>query len=215
MQRIFLERFSIEGTPDGIKNGKEECAYYRVAGGLLPAPSPLRTGQDSFPSHGSGPSEANPCIRMTRQLKLSITFAIHIDSQNPIRWRAHGSHNVASFAFPPEIGSVSFLETKHPIGVCIFTGRVMSSFGSQPLSTPLQYGLRFFHHLYTYPQQHAFRLACPGVEGMRLSRSTYLTTNTLGPLYLPVGISPASELLQSLRTTHLPFGSSLSTPLAC
>jgi len=129
--------------------------------GLLPAPSPLRTGHDSFPSHGSSPSKANPCIRMTRQLKISITFAIHTDSQNPFRWRAHGSHNVASFAFPPKIGSDSFLATKHPMDVCTLTGRVMSSFGFQPVSTPLQDGLRFFHHLSSYPQQHALRLACP------------------------------------------------------
>ena len=129
--------------------------------GLLPAPSPLRTGHDSFPSHGSSPSKANLCIEVTRQLKISITFAINTDSQNPFRWRAHGSNNVASFAFPPKIGSASFLATKHPMDVCTLTGRIMSSRGSQSVSTPLQDGLRFFHHLTSYPQQHALRLACP------------------------------------------------------
>jgi hypothetical protein len=34
--------------------------------GLLPTPSPLRTGHDSFPSHGSSPSKANPCYEVTR-----------------------------------------------------------------------------------------------------------------------------------------------------
>jgi len=129
--------------------------------GPLLAPSPLRTGHDSFPSHSSSPSKANLGIEVTRRLKIPITFAIHTDSQNPFRWRAHGSHNVASFAFPPKIGSISFLATKHPIDVCTLTGRVMSSLGSQPISTPLQDGLRFFHHLAPYLLQHALRLACP------------------------------------------------------
>ncbi len=118
--------------------------------GLLPAPSPLRTVRDSFPSHSSSPSKASLGIEATRRLKIPITFAIHTDSQNPFRWRAHGSHNVASFAFPSKIGSASFLATKHPTDVCTLTGRVMSSFSSQPVSTPLQDGLRFFRPLSSY-----------------------------------------------------------------
>jgi hypothetical protein len=117
--------------------------------------------RDSFPSHSSSPSKASLGIEATRRLKLSITFAIHTDSQNPFRWRAHGSHNVASFAFPPKIGSTSFLATKHPTDVCTLTSRVMSSLGPQPISTPLQDGLRFFHHLSPHLLQHALRLACP------------------------------------------------------
>jgi hypothetical protein len=31
MQRVILKRFSIEKTPDGVKNGKEECAYFRIS----------------------------------------------------------------------------------------------------------------------------------------------------------------------------------------
>ena len=129
--------------------------------GLLPAPSPLRTVRDSFPSHSSSPSKANLGIEVTRRLKIPITFSIHTDSQNPFRWRAHGSHNEASFAFPPKIGSTSFLATKHPMDVCTLTGKVMSSLGSQPVSTPLQDGLRFFRHLSPHLLQHALRLACP------------------------------------------------------
>ena len=125
------------------------------------APSPLRTVRDRLPSYGSSPSKANLGIEVTQRLKISITSAIHTDSQNPFRWRAHGSHNVASFAFPPKIGSISFLATKHPMDVCTLTGRVMSSLGSQPVSTPLQDDLRFFHHLSPYLLQHALRLACP------------------------------------------------------
>jgi hypothetical protein len=62
--------------------------------------------------------------------------------------------------------------------VCTLAGRVMS----QPVSTPLQNGLCFFHLLSPYLPQHALRLACPKGEAMGLPRSTYLTTDTLGPL---------------------------------
>jgi len=85
--------------------------------------------------------------------------------------------------------------------VCSLTGRVMS----QPVSTPLQDGLRFFHLLAPYLPQHALRLACHKGEGMGLPRSTYLTANTLGPLTLPVGVLPVSDVQQPIRTTHLPF----------
>ena len=95
-------------------------------GTLLP-PSPLRTVRDRLPSYGSSPSKANLGIEVTQRLKISITSAIHTDSQNPFRGRAHGSHNVASFAFPPKIGSTSFLATKHPMDVCTLTGRIMLS----------------------------------------------------------------------------------------
>jgi hypothetical protein len=63
----------------------------------------------------------------------------------------------------------------------------------QPVSTPLQSSIRFFRHLPPYLQQHALRLACPKGEGMELSRSAYSTSNTLGPLCLPVGVLPVSD----------------------
>jgi hypothetical protein len=31
MQRIILKRFSIWKIPDGVKNGKEECAYFDIS----------------------------------------------------------------------------------------------------------------------------------------------------------------------------------------
>ena len=64
---------------------------------------------------------------------------------------------MTSLAFPPKIGSTSFLATKHPMDVGSLTGRVMS----QPVSIPLQDGFRFFHHLTPHLPQHALRLACP------------------------------------------------------
>ena len=68
-----------------------------------------------------------------------------------------------------------------------------SQIGPQSVSTPLQDGIRFFRHLAPYLPQHALRLACPKGEGMGLPRSAYLTTDTLGPLYLPVGVLPVSD----------------------
>ena len=52
-------------------------------------------------------------------------------------------------------------------------------------------------------------------EAMGLPRSAYLKTDTLGPLCLPAEVLPVSDVLQALRTTRLPFGSSLTAPLAC
>jgi hypothetical protein len=50
---------------------------------------------------------------------------------------------------------------------------------------------------------------------MGLPRSTYLTADTLGPLCLPAGVLPVSDVHKILRTTRLPFGPSLTAPLAC
>ena len=145
-------------------------------------------------------------------MKISITFAICTDSQNPFRWRAHGSHNVASFAFPPKIGSTSFFATKHPMDVCTLAGRVMS----QPISTPLQDGLRFFHHFSPYLPQHALRLACP-----RGQRHEVATFHIFDNGYLRSTLSAGGNLARvgRLQITSEPptylFGSSLTAPLAC
>jgi hypothetical protein len=74
--------------------------------------------------------------------------------------------------------SADYLAKKHPMDVSSLAGRVMS----QPVSTPLQNGLGFFHHLTPYLPQHALRLACHKGEGTELPRSAYLTADTLGPL---------------------------------
>ena len=55
-----------------------------------------------------------------------------------------------------------------------------------------------------YRHQHALRLACPKGDGMGLPRSTYSTTNTLGPLSLPMGICPCRTTeYTSEPPTHL------------
>ena len=52
-------------------------------------------------------------------------------------------------------------------------------------------------------------------EGMGLPRSTYLTTDTLGLLYLPTGILPVSDDLKASEPPAYLFGPSLTAPLAC
>ncbi len=45
---------------------------------------------------------------------------------------------------------------------------------SQPISPPLQRGIRFLQHHDPDLQQHALQLACPEGEGPGVPRSTFL-----------------------------------------
>ena len=85
--------------------------------------------------------------------------------------------------------STDYLATKHPTDVCTITGRVMSSFGSQPVSTPLQDGLRFSHHLSPYLLQHALRLACP-----RGRRHEVITFHVIDNEYLRSTLSAGGNI---------------------
>ena len=75
--------------------------------------------------------------------------------------------------------------------VSSLTGQVMS----QPVSTPLQDGLGFFHHLTPYLPQHALRLACPkgrshGVTTFHVSERRYVrSTLSAGGSIAHVGCS--------------------------
>ncbi len=127
------------------------------------------------------------------------------------------AHICGLICFPPKIGSASFLATKHPTDVCTLTGRVMSSLGSQPVSTPLQDDLRFFHHLSPYLPQHALRLACPkgrrpGVTTFHVSDSKYLrSTLSAGGSVARVGCSesppshPLTILVQASQLLWLVY----------
>ena len=218
----------------------------------MPAPSPLRTVHDSFPSYGSSPSKASLYIKETQSFcylgwlcffplvgnnpSYCKKFRIKRVSQKPLeRFRqpkfffSNGlcdTHlqllHLSSNLLPINGFSVEFLVGRrmdfienphllfflkkfyrlsrneapdgylHPCG----SGDVSQMIESQPVSTPLQDSIRFFRHLPPYPQQYALRLTCPKGEGMRFQRSAYSTTDTLGPLYLPVGILPVSDGMQ-------------------
>ena len=100
---------------------------------------------------------------------------------------------------------------KHPMDVSSLAGRVMS----QPVSTPLQSGLGFFHHLTPCLPQHALRLACPkgrrhGVTTFHVSDNRYLrSTLSTGGNVARVGRSqihpnhPLTFLVQALQLLWL------------
>jgi hypothetical protein len=107
--------------------------------------------------------------------------------------------------------SADYLAKKHPMDVSSLAGRVMS----QPVSTPLQNGLGFFHHLTPYLPQHALRLACPrgrrhGVTTFRVFDSRYLrSTFSAGGSFARVGHSathpnhPLTVLVQACQLLWL------------
>ena len=99
--------------------------------------------------------------------------------------------------------------------VSSFTGRVISRLNLSTRIHPITGWPSLLPSSHPIPPTACLTVSLPEGEGMGLPRSTYLTANTLGPLFLPVGILSVPDVLQSLRTTHLPFGSSLTAPLAC
>ena len=72
-----------------------------------------------------------------------------------------------SFAFLSENDSFYVLVTRHLPDFSVFTDPVTF----QPVSLPLQQGIRFIWHHTPDLQQHALRLTCPEVEGTGLPRS--------------------------------------------
>ena len=90
--------------------------------------------------------------------------------------------------------------------VSSLTGRVMSSLRLSTRIHPITEWPWLLPSSLPIPPTACLTVSLPqGGEGMGLPRSAYLTTNTLGPLSLPVGILPVSDVHQPLRTTHLPF----------
>ena len=146
---------------------------------------------------------------------MPITFAIHTGSQNPFGEGRMAHLKVASFAFPSKIGSTSFLATKHPMDVSPLTDQVMLDLKPSTRIHPITVWPSLLPSSLPIPPTACLTVSLPKGEGMGLSRSTYPTTNTLGPLCLPVGLLPASDVHRPIRTTHLPFGPSLTAPLAC
>jgi hypothetical protein len=109
-------------------------------------------------------------------------------------WRT----SVASFAFPSKTGSTDFHATKHPTDACPLSGRVM-------YLILLSFNLYLPH----YRTALASSVICPHTsnsmpyglpaskgEGMGLARSADLTTDTLGPLSLPVGVYPGRTVFK-------------------
>ena len=120
----------------------------------------------------------------------------------------HAAFTLQLRARPP--GILTFMD------VCSLTGQVILSRGSQPVSTPLQDGLGFFHHPTPYLPQPALRLACPkgrrhGVTAFRVSDSKYLRSTLL----CRWGCCPCRTFSNPSEPPTYRFGSSLTAPLAC
>ena len=113
------------------------------ARGLRPS-SPLRTVRDSFPSYGSSlpkglPLWGSPLIsRLSHQLCDTSWQPQCLSAEG-----AHTGQRPCSFAFLPWCDSSSVLATGHPPDVCSLSGRA----NLEPVSIPLQDGIRFFQHL--------------------------------------------------------------------
>ena len=112
---------------------------------------------------------------------------------------------VASFAFPSKIGSTSFLATKHPMDVSPLTDQVMLDLKPSTRIHPITVWPSLLPSSLPIPPTACLTVSLPEGEGMGLPRSTYLTTDTLGPLSLPAGVLPVSDVQQPIRTTRLPF----------
>jgi hypothetical protein len=145
-------------------------------------------------------------------IKIATTFAIHTGSQNPFGEGRMAHIKWPHLLCPPKIGSARFLATKHPMDVSTLAGRVMS----QPISTPLQDGFGFFHHLTPDLPQHALRLACPkgrrhGVTTFHVSDNRYLRSTLL----CRWGCCPCRAFSNPSEPPAYRFGSSLTAPLAC
>jgi hypothetical protein len=107
----------------------------------------------------------------------------------------------------PSYGSSPSKAKKHPMDVSSLAGRVMSSLRLSTRIHPITGWPWLLPSSHPIPPTAALRLAChkgrrPGVTTFRVSEA-----NTLGPLCLPAGVLPVSDVLKALRATHLPFWS--------
>jgi hypothetical protein len=102
--------------------------------------------------------------------------------------------------------SPDYLATKHPMDVSSLTGRVMSSLRLSTRIHPITGWPWLLPSSLPVPPTACLTVSLPRRgEGTRLPHSAYLTTNTLGPLCLPVGVMPVSDVHRPIRATHLPF----------
>jgi hypothetical protein len=141
-------------------SGKSHISSGRVP---LLAPSPLRTGLESFPSSGSS-TQKRPPKKRGRGLIQKKPGLLDIDLL-PIRtaeeipsavWEAAPTGSPVVICFASFIGSSSGLEFEHQREVSSVSSEVMwSQKATQPLSAQLQGSLRFFPFLLpAWPSVH-------------------------------------------------------------
>jgi hypothetical protein len=111
--------------------------------------------------------------------------------------------------------SADYLATKHPMDVSSLAGRVMSSLRLSTRIHPITGWPWLLPSSHPIPPSACLTVSLPLGEGMGLPRSAYLTADTLGPLCLPAGMLPVSDVLKASEPPAYHFGPSLTAPLAC
>ena len=162
---------------------------------MLPPPSPLRTGRDTFASSGSSLSSV-PFETWHRNgtsvTRTSGSGGVARLSPGPISLPAPPSRyapgaNVHCCRKPHQHCCRHLLcllcrfaklsRDERPVEVCPLSREVML----QPLSALLPNGLRFFHILYPHSHWHALRFAYPYGRNMGLPCSAWMTRRLRTP----------------------------------
>ena len=125
--------------------------------------------------------------------------------------RTYGRCRPRQIGFAPRAGWLSVHVRRHPGEVRSLSSGVMS----QPLSDPLQAGLRFLPR--PLPAAPSARLAAglPSREDDGLNTLHRENRRGLGPASTPVARHLSPDELGASGPGHVPFGPSLSAPLAC
>jgi hypothetical protein len=148
-----------------------------------PPPPPLRTVRAPFNAYGSSIGQ-----RPFTERGLPIGLGVNLDftTARPVteirRGPHHGRCRPRQICFAPRTGSLSVHVRRHPKEVSSLSRRVMS----QPLSGPLQAGIRFLPR--PLPAAPSVRLAAglPSREGDGLTTLHRRNPRGLGPASTPV-----------------------------
>ena len=130
--------------------------------GLLPAPRPLRTGLDSFPSSGSSLSNA-PWWDALAETRLCELHDKHLLPSNVSVNGRTSQTEVRRHLLSRFDGLSSYLVTRDPAEVCSLSRGVMLPPARARNPYPTHYRSAFAFSAIPYPQthRHALRLAFP------------------------------------------------------
>ena len=142
--------------------------------GLLPSPA-LRTGREGFPSSSSSISKARVRTRQQSYHLLAARYCTEVDA---LMGKGAPVERATDICNTFSTDSSVFLVPRHRREVCPLSRRVMLPRQlAQPVSAPLQDGIRFFPPPYPHGYRLALRLSslpC-GRSDTGLPRSTRLT----------------------------------------
>ena len=196
----------------------------------MPAPPPLRTARAPFrrmqlkhrttplrDTTGSGSAgPRHPLRDAVSPLALGSTWTVLRQSRLPKigGGRTYGRCRPRQICFAPCAGWLTGHVRQHPREVGPLSRGVMSP-QAQPLSGPLQAGLRFLPRPLPAAPSARLTAGLPSREDDGLTTLHRENPRGLGPALTPVALHLRRGTLQppDLATYH--FGSSLSAPLAC